>query len=271
MPALPDGDRDAAPGRGSAEYRRLPFVPGRAVKRRSALDRYARFLAKVSRRFARVVRRRRDAVVCRPGCFGCCVGLFEISALDAALAARGLAKLPTARREAIARRGEAIARRIAGIFPGDRSTLRLDVGREGAWNAFFEKTSGIACPFLEPTKPGSKKTAPAAARARRWPEGFTCAIYANRPHACRTFGLPLAHRGEIVSAPCPLNFRGAPMETIVALPVYEPEEDAIVHDAESQLGLAFDAATILPAVASGRYSARTGPRQALPSAVNRRK
>jgi len=224
---------------------------------RSALVRYARFLARVSRRFAGVVRRRRDAVVCRRGCFGCCVGLFEISSLDAALAARGLAKLPEGRREAIARRGEAIARRIAGIFPGDRSTLRLDVGREEAWNAFFEKTAGIACPFLEPLDSRSRTTAPAAARGSRWPKGFTCAIYAHRPHACRTFGLPLADRGVLVSEPCPLNFRDASVSTIAsaALPVYEPEEERIAHDAESQLGLPVDAATILPAVASGRFRA----------------
>ena len=155
-------------------------------RRRSALRAYARFLDGVSRRFARIAARNRDEVACRPGCFGCCVGLFEISPLDAALAARGMAKLPRRRREAIARRGEAIARRIAGMFPGDAATLRLDVARQDAWDAFFEKTSGIACPFLEPIDLRSAATAPAAARRRRWPQGFSCAIYADRPHACRT-------------------------------------------------------------------------------------
>ena len=224
-------------------------------RRRSALDVYARFLDGVSRRFARIAARNRDEVACRPGCFGCCVGLFEISPLDAALAARGMAKLPRRRREAIARRGEAIARRIAGMFPGDAATLRLDVARQDAWDAFFEKTSGIACPFLEPIDLRSAATAPAAARRRRWPQGFSCAIYADRPHACRTFGLPLVERGDLVSDPCRLNFRGAASSTIAssALPVYEPEEEEIARDAESQLGLPVDAATVLPAVASGRF------------------
>ncbi len=222
---------------------------------RSALERYARFLAKVSRRFARIAASRREAVACRPGCFGCCVGLFEISALDAALAASGLAKLPKTRRAAIARRGEAIARRIAGTFPGDSATLRLDVDRQDAWEPFFEQTAGIACPFLEPIDSRSAASAPAAARRRRWPQGFACAIYADRPHACRTFGLPLADRGEIVSDPCRLNFRGAPASTIAssALPLYEPEEEKIARAAEAEDGIPVDAATILPAVASGRF------------------
>jgi len=225
------------------------------TRRRSALDRYARFLAGVSRRFARIAARNRDEVACRPGCFGCCVGLFEISALDAALAARGMAKLPPRRREAIARRGEAIARRIAAIFPGDAATLRLDVDRQDAWRAFFEKTSGIACPFLEPVDLRSGATAPAAVRSHRWPQGFACAIYADRPHTCRTFGLPIADRGEIVSDPCRLNFRGAPQSAIAAaaLPLYEPGEESIARAAEAEDGIPVDAATILPAVASGRF------------------
>jgi Fe-S-cluster containining protein len=212
----------------------------------------------VSRRFADVARRNRNAVACRAGCFGCCVGLFEISPLDAALAERALARLPRARRQAIARRGEAISRRIAKIFPGDPATLRLDIGREDEWDAFFEKTAGIACPFLEPLDRTSAATAPAAARAHRWPQGFTCAIYAHRPHICRTFGLPLAERSRIVSDPCRLNFRGAPAERIAgaALPVYEPEEEAIARAAEAEEGLPVDLATILPAVASGRFRSR---------------
>ena len=221
----------------------------------SPIARYRRLLANVSRRFARAALRHRREVACRPGCFGCCVGLFEISALDAAVAAEGLAALPEARRAAIARRGEAIARRIAGIFPGDPETLALDVAREEEWDAFFERSAGIACPFLEPRNAGSRETAPAAARQRRWPQGFVCAIYAHRPHTCRTFGLPLADRGSVVSEPCRLNFRGAPAELIAgaALPVYEAEEDAIARAAEAEIGLPVDAATTLPAVAAGRF------------------
>ena len=225
----------------------------------SPLSRYERLLAKVSRRFAATARRHGGEIACRVGCFGCCVGLFEITALDAAVAARGLAKLPPARRHAIARRAEAIARRIARIFPGDAKTLLLDVRRQKDWDAFFEKTAAIACPFLVPIG-GTGGTAAAAARKRRWPTGFVCAIYAHRPHACRTFGLPLANRGTVVSEPCRLNFRGAPSEEIAAaaLPVYEPEEDRIARDAERELGLPVDAATILPAVASSRFMSPRG-------------
>ncbi|HET7453058.1 MAG TPA: hypothetical protein VFL12_09975, partial [Thermoanaerobaculia bacterium] len=146
----------------------MPALPGRrAVK---ALTRYRRHLSAVARRFTRLARRHRRHVACRPGCFGCCVGLFEISALDAAVAAEGLAALPKDRWEKIARRGEAIARRIAASFPGDPDTLALDVSREAEWDAFFERTAAIACPFLEPIDASSRATAAAAARKRRWPQ-----------------------------------------------------------------------------------------------------
>lgn len=227
-----------------------------ARRRASSLEFYRRFLAKVARRFTRVARRNADAVRCRPGCFGCCVGLFEITALDAALAAEGLARLPADRREAIRRRGEALARRIAPHFPGDPRTLALDVRREREWDAFFEKTAGVACPFLVPENVRVRDSAPKRARSSRWPQGFVCAIYEHRPHPCRTFGLPLAERGRIVSEPCRLNFRGSsPSEILAAaLPSYEPEDDAIARGAEGRLGLDADTATILPAVAAGRFT-----------------
>jgi len=216
---------------------------------------YRKLLAKVSRRFARVALREAASVSCRRGCFGCCVGLFQISALDAAVAANGLAALPAARREEIRRRGEAIARRVGPAFPGDRESLGLDVSREAEWDAFFEGTAGIACPFLVADDELEPRSAAARVRRSRWPQGFVCAIYAHRPHACRTFGLPLADRGKIVSDPCRLNFRGAGEETVrgATLPLYEPEEERIARAAESRLGLPVESATILPAVAAGRF------------------
>jgi Fe-S-cluster containining protein len=186
------------------------------------------------------------------------VGLFQISALDAAVAARGLAALPAPRREAIRRRGEAIARRFRPIFPGDPQSFSLDLARESEWDGFFEKTAAIACPFLVADDDREPATAPGRARRSRWPQGFVCAIYAYRPHACRTFGLPLADRGKIVSDPCRLNFRGSGDETVraAALPLYEPEEERIARAAESRLGLPAESATILPAVAAGLSPSR---------------
>jgi Fe-S-cluster containining protein len=215
---------------------------------------YRRFLTKVSRRFARIAVREAASVSCRRGCFGCCVGLFEISALDAAVAAEGFASLPAARREEIRRRGEAIARRIRPVFPGDPESLVLDVSREQEWDPFFEGTAGIACPFLVADDDREPRTAAARVRGSRWPQGFVCAIYAHRPHACRTFGLPLADRGRIVSDPCRLNFRARDEESVrgAALPLYEPEEEEIASAAESLPGLSAESATILPAVAAAR-------------------
>jgi Fe-S-cluster containining protein len=169
-----------------------------------------------------------------------------------------LASLSAARREEIRRRGEAILRRIRPVFPGDPESLVLDVSRDEARDAFFEGTAGIACPFLVADDDREPRTAAERARRSRWPRGFVCAIYTHRPHACRTFGLPLADRGRIVSDPCRLNFRGRDADSVraAALPVYEPEEDEIASAAESLLGLPAGSATILPAVAAGRIPAR---------------
>jgi Fe-S-cluster containining protein len=147
---------------------------------------------------------------------------------------------------------------VRATFPGDPETLALDLARQSEWDAFFEKTAGIACPFLVADDDRERETAPARARQSRWPRGFVCAIYDHRPHACRTFGLPLADRGRIVSDPCRLNFRKSGEETVraCALPLYEPEEEKIARLAESRLGLPVESATILAAVAAGLNPSR---------------
>jgi Fe-S-cluster containining protein len=216
----------------------------------------------VSRAFAGRAAGFPDDVSCRPGCFGCCVGLFEITELDAALAERGMAKLSAAARRRIRARGRRIAAEISRIFPGDRKSLRLDPAREREWDLFFDRTARIACPFLVPLE--GSGDAQDAADSARWPQGFVCAIYEQRPYTCRTFGLALSDGSRIVSPPCRLNFRRregrAARVAASALPVRDEADLALAVQAERTSGLSAGSATVLPAVAAGRriYSKRAG-------------
>jgi len=193
------------------------------------------------------------------------VGLFEITELDAAVAAEGLARLSPRRRRRIRSRGRDILRRIGAIFPGDRNGFRLDPAREEEWDAFFEDTSRIACPFLVPAADGaaSETSAQDLADRARWPRGYTCAIYSHRPYTCRTFGLALADRGRIVSPACRLNFRTskgrAARARQFALPAFDPADAELAAEAQRRIGLDRDSATILPAVAAGLRYTFSGP------------
>lgn len=133
----------------------------------------------------------RGEVACRAGCFGCCVGLFEISLPEAALVRAGLERLPAAAREDAIVRATGIVARTAAAFPGDAETGLLDPGRsEEADDAYFELVADRACPLLE------------------LPSG-RCRIYEERPMTCRTYGFAWAREGALIHPPCGLNLPGA--------------------------------------------------------------
>lgn len=234
----------------------------------AALESYRRLLASVARRFAAKVAVEPAAIACKPGCFRCCVGLFEITPLDAVVAGHGLSRLPRRLRREIAARGRAILERIRPAFPGTLDTFHLDVSRESSWDRFFESTAGIACPFLVPDGSGPGKSADSAASREPWPVGFRCAIYESRPMTCRTFGLALVAHGTVASPACRLNFRGrfrrTPLIRRMALPVVDPREPAIARRAEREARIPVDGATILAAVAAGASPwARAGRRRSI--------
>ena len=149
-----------------------------------------RLTASIDDAFARAASRAGAAVTCRAGCTACCIGPFDVSALDALRLRIGLGSLLRDERE----RGEAVMRRAAqawermrGAFPGRAPVLAEDDLRR---ERFFAAFAGEPCPALEPR------------------EG-TCALYAYRPLSCRAEGLPARYGDTVVDA-CPLNFVGAP-------------------------------------------------------------
>lgn len=154
-------------------------------------------------------------LVCRSGCFGCCVGLFAISLPEALALRSAVAALPEETRAAILARAARAVERSAPAFPGDSAAGLLDPERtadvEDAWLLAVRET---ACPALD------------------LPSG-RCAVYAARPTACRTHGLALASRGEVLLPACELNLPSAPpgrvLETAIDAALLRSVEQAAVE------------------------------------------
>lgn len=138
-----------------------------------------------------------DWLKCRPGCAECCLGPFEISALDAQRLRDGLLALetrdPGRAARVRARAGEASAR-LRREYPGDTVSRVLT-----------EADDDEPCPALDPAT-------------------GTCDLYQARPLACRTFG-PAIRSGGAVGV-CELCFSGASEDEIAACAV-ELDTDAL--------------------------------------------
>ena len=136
---------------------------------------------------AEAARKAGDWLKCRPGCCQCCLGPFEISALDAQRLREGMRSLemrePESAARIRARAGEAAAR-WRRVYPGDTVNRVLN-----------EADEDEPCPALDPAT-------------------GTCDLYDARPLACRTFG-PAIRSGGAVGV-CELCFPGATDDEITA-------------------------------------------------------
>jgi Fe-S-cluster containining protein len=132
-------------------------------------------------------RTRPGDLLCREGCFGCCIGSFEISLSEALVIRDAVSELPEPRRTRVRERAARIVARGAASFPGDLATGVLDPGRSEEQDAaYFDTLEHVACPLLE------------------LPSGL-CAVYGSRPVTCRTYGLAWRAESEVVHPACPLN------------------------------------------------------------------
>ncbi len=130
-------------------------------------------------------------LLCREGCFGCCLGSFEISLPEALVLREAVSALPESRRTRARERAALLVARSAASFPGDPVAGVLDPGRsEDEDAAFFDPLEHVACPLLE------------------LPSG-RCAVYAARPVTCRTYGLAWREDQAVVHPACPLNLADA--------------------------------------------------------------
>lgn len=140
-------------------------------------------------------RRAGDAAACRAGCFGCCLGPFPITLLDADRLCRGLAQIRATaphQAERIERRAVEAMTALREGFPGGWDTGLLDGSRDG--ELFSRRFEMVPCPALDL-------------------EQGICELYEHRPVACRTYGFAVTLDDEPLT-PCPLNYAGWPPERI---------------------------------------------------------
>jgi Fe-S-cluster containining protein len=173
-------------------------------------------------------RRSGDLLVCKPGCFQCCVGVFAISQVDALRLRDGLRALETtdaARAERIRGRVAESLARIGPEFPGDAVTGLLPefaepcAEAEAFEAAFDDFANDEVCPVLDPAT-------------------GTCDLYAARPIPCRTFGPPVKN-AEGGLGVCELCFHGATNEQIAACEMHpDPEhlEERLLEELRETTG-----------------------------------
>jgi len=135
-----------------------------------------------------------DWMHCRKGCFGCCIGPFPITLMDAARLRDGLAALPEEQRQRIVQRAEQAVAELRNLgYPGDgESGLLTFLHAEEI--LFAPPYLTLPCPVLDLESGG-------------------CMLYAHRPIACRTYGLAITLDGNRMPH-CPLNYKDVAGETI---------------------------------------------------------
>ncbi|MFN7938218.1 MAG: YkgJ family cysteine cluster protein [Bryobacteraceae bacterium] len=136
---------------------------------------------------------------CGKGCFGCCIGPFPITLLDAARLMQGLALLDEETRERLQQRAtESIAALKGFGYPGDMETGLLTFSHAEEI-LFTPPYLNLPCPALDL-------------------ETGACILYEHRPVACRTYGLAITLDGKPMPH-CRLNYVDVPQETIETLRV----------------------------------------------------
>ena len=169
----------------------------------------------IDRALASSVERSGAWLACRPGCHQCCVGVFPISALDAATLRSGLAAAPTELRDRILQRARSSRQSLLSqSFPGDEATGALFTEPHHE-EAFADYANDELCPVLDPAT-------------------GTCDLYAHRPVQCRTFGPP-ARDEEGALTVCELCFIDAPQEEVA-----RSEMDLSWRELEQELITAID-------------------------------
>lgn len=150
-----------------------------AAEWQSLISRFDRWFEATAERFPGVI-------PCRAGCSACCHGPFDISAADVLLLQEGLATLPPALRTDVARRGQALLRRMQQLAPSWHTPFDIASLGDEQFDALSEALAAEPCPLLS--------------------QDGRCLVYDYRPLVCRMIGLPLLTAdGDVLENACPIQ------------------------------------------------------------------
>ncbi|MBD1400379.1 YkgJ family cysteine cluster protein [Pelovirga terrestris] len=154
------------------------------------LAEYRRLLGGIDDWYAGCIERSGGQIVCRPGCSGCCRGLFEISLLDAALLQSGFAELAESVKEQVLVNARLRVNDLQQRWPEFQAPYILNPLPNDEWQNMPENDL-TPCPLLG--------------------ADGNCLVYQSRPLTCRLHGLPnIDCSGESFSDDwCTLNFVGS--------------------------------------------------------------
>lgn len=107
---------------------------------------------------------------CRQGCSHCCVGLFPVTILDQQETQRGLRSLPHEQRRAIEQKAAQQASIISASAPQLSQNRFIDHWPDRDTDNLVERFSNLPCPALQ--------------------SDGSCSLYAFRPLACLSMGVP---------------------------------------------------------------------------------
>lgn len=157
------------------------------------MDDYRKLLARADAWYRGAREKHPDQVTCAKGCRDCCLGLFDVTPLDADLLREGIGALDPAARRDIEARAAAILGRLRETWPGLGATL--EGWSDGEIDGLCDALGPVECPVLGPTG--------------------ECRLYDHRPLTCRLSGVPVVDlSGEKVfpegCAKCTLSADEAP-------------------------------------------------------------
>jgi Fe-S-cluster containining protein len=125
-----------------------------------------------------------DNLPCRQGCHHCCIGLFPVTLLDRQMLRRGLRALPPEQRRAIEQKAADQTRTIYAAEPRLAGNPFIDQWPDQAIDDLAERYRDLPCPALQ--------------------TDGSCGLYAFRPLACRSMGIP-ADTGGTTQGACEIQ------------------------------------------------------------------
>ncbi len=122
-------------------------------------------------------------MVCGKGCYDCCLGLFDISLLDAYYLLQGFNRLPKPVRQKVTRQAEKIIAQIKKLQPNLIPPYYLTELSDEDVDTLCDTFAELRCPLLN--------------------DQNQCLTYQFRPMTCRLHGLPMidVKEGEYYSSP----------------------------------------------------------------------